>query len=141
MRRKGSPLHRGLAASVQVADCFAVLGTPFPMRFATGLLKPTYGVPGLDLAGTVVAVGQRVTRFQLGDAVFGVGKGTCAEYARAGEGTLAPKPSNLTFEQAAAMPTSSHTALLAIRDVGQVRPASWCRSSGRASPLRKRRRG
>jgi len=115
-------LVRVHAASVQIADCFAVLGTPLPMRLATGLFKPKYGVPGLDLAGTVVAVGQRVTRFRPGDAVFGVGKGTCAEYARAGEGTLATKPTNLTFEQAAAMPTSAHTALLAMRDVGQVRP-------------------
>ena len=92
------------------------------MRLVTGLLKPKYGVPGLDLAGTVEAVGRRVTRFRPGDAVFGAGMGTCAEFARAGERTLAHKPANLTFAQAAAVPTSALAALRAIRDVGQVRP-------------------
>ena len=74
------------------------------------------------MAGVVEAVGHEVTRFQPGDEVFGIGKGTFAEYARAPENKLAPKPANLTFEQAAAVPVSGLTALQGLRDRGRVRP-------------------
>ncbi len=68
------------------------------------------------------AVGKDVTRFQPGDEVFGIGKGAFAEYARAREDKLAPKPANLTFEQAAAVAISGLTALQGLRDHGKVRP-------------------
>ena len=58
---------------------FCVRGSPFAMRLVTGLLKPKYGVPGFDLAGLVDAVGNRVTQFKPGDAMFGAGNGNCAE--------------------------------------------------------------
>ena len=74
----------------------------------------------MDVAGMVEAVGQNVTRFQAGDEVFGTCDGAFAEYARAREDTLAPKPANLTFEQAAAVPTSACTALKALRDAGGI---------------------
>ena len=76
----------------------------------------------MDLAGVVEAVGKDVTRFRPGDEVFGIGKGTFAEYARALENKLAPKPANLTFEQAAAVAISGLTALQGLRDNGRVEP-------------------
>ena len=74
------------------------------------------------MAGQVEATGKDVTRFQPGDEVMGTGEGSFAEYARAREDKLAPKPANLTFEQAAAVPISASTALQAVRDKGQVQP-------------------
>ena len=75
---------------------------------------------GLDVAGTVVAVGPAVTRFSVGDEVFGFGRGTFAEYAAAREDKLARKPANVTFEQAAVVPVSAVTALQALTDAGRV---------------------
>jgi NADPH:quinone reductase-like Zn-dependent oxidoreductase len=79
-------------------------------------------VVGLDVAGHVEAVGRNVTRFRPGHEVFGEGRGTCAEYACAKEGKLALKPNNMTFEQAAAVPTSALAALHGLRDHGKVQP-------------------
>ena len=79
-------------------------------------------MPGLDVAGTVLAVGPGVKRFSLGDEVYGFSKGAFAEYAVAREDKLAPKPANLSFEQAAVVPVSAATALQALVDVGHVRP-------------------
>jgi NADPH:quinone reductase-like Zn-dependent oxidoreductase len=110
------------AAGLHVGDCFGVRGAPLPMRMASGLRKPRYGVPGFDVAGQVESVGQNVRRFRPGDEVFGVCNGSCAEYARAGEDKLALKPAGLTFEQAAAVPTSAVAALHALRDAGGVQP-------------------
>ena len=76
---------------------------------------------GADVAGVVTAVGGSVTRLTPGDEVYGIGKGTFAEYARVLERKLAPKPANLTFEQAAVVPISGLTALQAVRDQGEVR--------------------
>ncbi len=120
--RDDEVLVRVHAAGLHAGDCFTVRGAPFPVRLATGLLKPKNGVPGYDLAGRVEAVGNNVTRFQPGDEVFGACTGTCAEYACAGEDELAHKPVNLTVEEAAAIPTSALAALHALRDVGNVRP-------------------
>jgi NADPH:quinone reductase-like Zn-dependent oxidoreductase len=79
-------------------------------------------VVGLDCAGIVEAVGPNVSRLQPGDEVYGECRGSCAEYAVAREGGLAPKPANLSFEHAAAVPTSACTALQALRDHGKVQP-------------------
>ena len=79
-------LVRVHAAAVHIGDVFAIQGRPLLVRTATGLRRPKYGVPGLDLAGTVEAVGGAVTRFAVGDEVFGEGAGTAAELARAEEG-------------------------------------------------------
>jgi NADPH:quinone reductase-like Zn-dependent oxidoreductase len=76
----------------------------------------------MDMAGVVEAVGKDVTRFRPGDEVFGIGKGAFAEYARAPENKLAPKPANLTFEQAAVVAVSGLPALQGLRDKGKVRP-------------------
>jgi NADPH:quinone reductase-like Zn-dependent oxidoreductase len=115
-------LVRVHAAAVHVGDCFAVKGSPFVVRLMTGLRRPKVGIPGFDLAGEVEAVGSAVTRFKPGDAVFGSGHGTCAEFTRAAEGTLTSKPASLTFEQAAAIPTSALAALHGLRDAGKLRP-------------------
>src|SRR5215210_9154227 len=85
-----------------------------------GLRAPKNRVPGLDVAGTVVAVGAAVTRFKVGDEVFGISRGSFAEYAAAREDKLARKPANLSFEQAAVVPVSGMTALQALTDVGHL---------------------
>jgi NADPH:quinone reductase-like Zn-dependent oxidoreductase len=76
--------------------------------------------PGVDLAGEVASVGSGVTRFKPGDAVFGLGKGAFAEYARARESQLAAKPESVTFEQAASLPIAGLTALQGLRDKGKL---------------------
>jgi NADPH:quinone reductase-like Zn-dependent oxidoreductase len=114
-------LVRVRAASLHVGDCFAVRGSPLPLRMMTGFFKPTYGVPGFDVAGQVEAVGKNVKRFQPGDEVFGASEGSCAEYARTGANRLALKPANLSFEEAAALPTSGVAALNGLRDAGKLR--------------------
>jgi NADPH:quinone reductase-like Zn-dependent oxidoreductase len=113
-------LVRVRAAGLHVGDVFTVRGSPFPVRLMTGLSRPKYGVPGFDVAGQVEAVGARVTRFKPGDEVFGIGHGTCAEYTRAAEDHLQPKPATLTFEQGAAIPTSALAALHGLRDAGKL---------------------
>jgi len=115
-------LIRVHAAGLHVGDCFSVRGAPFVMRLVTGLLKPKSGVPGFDVAGQVEAVGSNVQRFRPGDEVFGTCDGACAEYVSTGQDKLALKPANLTFEQAAAVPTSALAALHALRDVAKVLP-------------------
>ena len=109
------------AAAVHIGDVFAVLGSPWLMRAVTGLRRPRHGVPGFDIAGIVEAVGPDVTRFRPGDEVFGLTNGATAEYARAAEDALAPKPAGLTFEEAAAIPTSAGAALHGLRDAGKLR--------------------
>lgn len=116
-------LVRVHAAGVDRGVWHCMTGLPYPIRLmGYGLRAPKNPVPGGDVAGVVAAVGKDVTRFRRGDEVYGTGKGTYAEYARAPEHTLAPKPVNLTFEQAAAVPVSGLTALQALRDKGKVQP-------------------
>jgi NADPH:quinone reductase-like Zn-dependent oxidoreductase len=116
-------LVRVRAAGVDRGVWHVMTGLPYPIRLAGyGLRKPKTPVQGADLAGVVEAVGKDVTRFQPGDEVFGIGKGAFAEYARAPESKLAPKPANLTFEQAAVVAISGLPALQALRDKGRVEP-------------------
>src|SRR4029450_4377666 len=115
-------LIRVRAASVHVGDWILMTGSPFVMRFATGLRKPKNPIPGTDVAGTVEAVGADVKKLRPGDEVFGWCDGAFAEYARAPEGQLIKKPANLTFEQAAAVGVSASTALQLLRDNGRVEP-------------------
>jgi NADPH:quinone reductase-like Zn-dependent oxidoreductase len=98
-------------------------GLPYPIRLAGyGLRAPKNPVIGSDVAGVVEAVGKNVTRFQPGDEVFGIGKGSYAECVCAREDKLAHKPANLTFEQAAVVAISGLTALQGLRVHGKVRP-------------------
>ena len=116
-------LVRVHAAGVDRGVWHVMTGLPYPIRLAGyGLRAPKNPVLGADLAGVVEAIGTDVTRFQPGDEVFGIGQGTYADYARAAESKLAPKPSNISFEQAAAVAISGLTALQGLRDKGQVEP-------------------
>jgi NADPH:quinone reductase-like Zn-dependent oxidoreductase len=116
-------LVRVHAAGVDRGVWHLMTGLAYPIRLAGyGLRAPKTPVPGMDLAGVVAAVGNDVTRFRPGDEVFGIGKGAYAEFARAPENKLAPKPANLAFEQAAVVAISGSTALQAVRDKGRVEP-------------------
>jgi NADPH:quinone reductase-like Zn-dependent oxidoreductase len=115
-------LIRVRAAGVNPADWAIVSGLPYIARPIYGLRKPKNIVRGTDVAGTVEAIGSGVTRFKPGDEVFGWSNGSYAEYTAAAEDSLALKPANLTFEQAAAVPMAGLVALQAIRDHGKVEP-------------------
>ena len=115
-------LVRVEAASVHVGDWILMTGKPFVMRMATGIRKPKSPIPGTDVAGTVEAVGKGVERFRAGDEVMGWGAGAFAEYMSASEDQFVPKPTNLSFEQAAAVGVSATTALQLLRDNGHVLP-------------------
>ncbi len=108
------------AAGLHIGDCFTVRGAPFAMRLMTGLLRPKVGVPGYDVAGVIEAVGQDVTQYKVGDAVFGTCNGACADYVCAAQEHIANKPEGLSFEQAAALPTAGLAALHALRDVAKL---------------------
>jgi NADPH:quinone reductase-like Zn-dependent oxidoreductase len=116
-------LVRVHAAGVDRGVWHVMTGLPYPIRLAGyGLRAPKNPVLGADVAGVVEAVGKDVTRFRRGDEVFGVGKGTFAEYARALQDKLAPKPARLSFEQAAVVAISGLTALQGLRDRGKLEP-------------------
>jgi NADPH:quinone reductase-like Zn-dependent oxidoreductase len=118
-------LVRVHAAGLHRGDWHVMTGLPYLIRIvvpALGLRRPKVLVRGMDVAGTVAAVGEHVTRFQPGDAVFGWCDGSFAEYACAPEDHFAPKPANLSFEQAAAVPTSGFAALQGLRDMGEIQP-------------------
>ncbi len=91
--------------------------------------------PGVDVAGEVVAIGKSVTQFNLGDAVFGLGRGAFAEYACAAEKKLVPKPEALTFDQAAAIPIAGLTALQGLRDKGHLQPGQKVLINGAAGGI------
>jgi NADPH:quinone reductase-like Zn-dependent oxidoreductase len=114
-------LVRVRAAGVNPADWAVMSGLPYVARPVYGLRKPKVSVRGTDVAGIVEAIGAGVTRFKVGDAVYGSSTGSYAEFAAAAEHKLAPKPANLTFEQAAAVPMAGLVALQAVRDHGKVR--------------------
>jgi NADPH:quinone reductase-like Zn-dependent oxidoreductase len=114
-------LLRVHAAGLDRGTWHVMTGRPYLLRLAFGIRKPRNRVPGLDVAGTVVAAGSAVTRFSAGDEAFGFGKGSFAEYAVARQDKLARKPANCSFEQAAAVPVSAGTALQALTDAGRVK--------------------
>jgi NADPH:quinone reductase-like Zn-dependent oxidoreductase len=102
---------------VNIADWAVMSGLPYIARPIYGFRKPKHAIRGTDVAGTVEAVGPGVTRFKVGDDVFGSADGSYADFAAAPEDELAHKPANLTFEQAAAAPMAGLVALQALRDV------------------------
>ncbi|MEP6697629.1 MAG: NAD(P)-dependent alcohol dehydrogenase [Pseudonocardiales bacterium] len=108
------------AAGIDRGTWHAMTGLPYLGRLYFGLRRPKKPVPGLDVAGTVTAIGVDVSRFAVGDEVFGIGEGSFADYARAREDRLVPKPPNLTREQAAVVAISGLTALQSLRDAGRV---------------------
>ena len=111
------------AASINPLDWHVIRGTPYFMRMMAGLRKPKDIQVGVDFAGTVEAVGSKVTRFRPGDAVFGGRDGAFAEYLTVGEDkAVAAKPTNITFQQAAGIPVAGITALQALRDRAHAGP-------------------
>lgn len=112
------------AASLNWRDWHFLTGTPFLARIMAGLLTPRNKVLGIDLAGRVEAVGRNIARFQPGDEVFGGSDhgGTFAEYVCVREDEVQLKPSNTTFEEAAAVGAAAAVALQGIRDMGKVKP-------------------
>ena len=112
-------LVRIRAASLNPLDWYQVTGTPYITRIGA-LRRPKQPIPGVDLAGQVEAVGNNVTAFRVGDEVYGMRSGAFAEYVVADEARLARKPANLTYEQAAAVPTAGVTALQGLRDKGLI---------------------
>ena len=120
--RKNEVLIRVKAAGLDYGQWHLMAGKPYAVRLATGLTEPRQRVLGMDLSGVVEAVGAEVTRFQVGDAVFGAASRTFAEFACAREDQLCLKPEPLSFEQAAASAISGVTALIALRDVAKLRP-------------------
>ena len=114
-------LVRVRAASVDRGTWHIMAGLPYPIRVAGfGLRRPKALNPGRSVAGTVESVGTAVTDLKPGDEVYGTCDGSFAEYAVARAARLAPKPANLSFEQAAAVPISALTALQAVRDQARV---------------------
>ena len=124
-------LVRVRAASVHPDVWHVVCGRPYVLRLmGAGFFKPKNPIPGTDMAGVVEAVGKNVTQFQPGDEVFGetigamqwINGGAFAEYVAVAEECLALKPGNVTFEQAASVPTSGYIALLNLGEVRRVGP-------------------
>jgi NADPH:quinone reductase-like Zn-dependent oxidoreductase len=109
------------AASIHIGDWHLMTGLPLLARLALGMTAPRDRVRGMDVAGTVVAVGARVSTPAVGDPVFGVAKGAFAEFAVAAADAVVLAPSNVPLAHAAALPTSGATALHAVRDVGSLR--------------------
>jgi NADPH:quinone reductase-like Zn-dependent oxidoreductase len=117
----GEVLLRVYAAGVDRGVWHLMAGLPYPVRLAGyGMRAPKTPVRGREAAGRIEAVGGDVSALAVGDEVFGIAEGSFAEYARARADKLAPRPANLTFAQAAAVPVSGLTALQAVRDHGHV---------------------
>ncbi|MET8779407.1 NAD(P)-dependent alcohol dehydrogenase [Nocardia sp. NPDC004654] len=115
-------LVRVHAAAVNALDWHVMRGDPYLARPMMGLRGPRAKIRGRDFSGRVESVGRNVTRLKAGDEVFGEADGAFAEYVAAPEGVVAHKPARLTFEQAAAIPLAGNTALMGLRDLGQVQP-------------------
>jgi NADPH:quinone reductase-like Zn-dependent oxidoreductase len=112
-------LVRVVASSLNVYDWHMTTGTPFMARMMTGWTKPKRPIPGADVAGVVVQVGERVSGFAVGDEVFGdIGFGAFAEFASVNPRAIVAKPTEIGFEQAAAVPLAGLTALQGLRDMG-----------------------
>src|SRR5262245_52571961 len=121
--KEGEVLVKVYAASVNALDWHLMRGKPFLARIGgNGLRRPKDQRLGVDLAGRVEAIGSKVTQFQVGDAVFGRGFGSFADYACAREQAVVVKPASLSFEAAAAVPVATHTALEGLRDKGLIQP-------------------
>ena len=110
------------AAGVHRGDWLVMRGLPYIARLGYGLLTPKNSVAGMEVAGKVEGIGKDVTRFQVGDEVFGWCHGAFDEYVSVSEDALAVKPANITLKQAAAFPISAFAALQALRDTGRIQP-------------------
>jgi len=119
--QEDSVLIKVHSASVNPYDCLVRKGF-LPTRSKNGFFKPKQQILGIDVAGTIEAIGGHVTGFRVGDRVFGSTLGAHAEFVRARENRISLMPGNLTFNEAAALPCAALTALQALRDVAQIKP-------------------
>ena len=110
------------AAALHAGDVFFMRGVPYMVRLSAGFPKPRNYIPGYDVAGYVETVGKNVKQLKPGDEVIGASKNTCAEYVCAAAGRFVPRPTNLTLEHAAAVPTSPLSALHGLRNEGKLLP-------------------
>jgi NADPH:quinone reductase-like Zn-dependent oxidoreductase len=117
-------LVRVRAAAVNPLDWHLLRGKPYVVHLSEGLRRPKQTIPGVDLAGTVEAVGSDVRELKVGDDVFGSRSGAFSEYVCGTEAKLVAKPASISFEQAAAIPCAGLTALQALRDKGTVTPGN-----------------
>ena len=116
-------LVRVEGVGVNPGDSHATRGLPYIARLMSyGLRKPKHMVAGTDVAGRIEAVGRDVSHLEPGQEVFGWSTGAFAEYVAVSERALVVKPANLSFEQAAAVPTAATTALQGLRDRGRIKP-------------------
>ena len=120
--KENQVLVRVKAVALNAGDVFSMRGNPWLTRLLVGFPKPKNYILGWDVAGVVEAIGQNVTQFRPGDEVFTACDNALAESVSVPEDKLALKPANLTFEQAAAVPTAALTALQGLRDAGKVQP-------------------
>ena len=125
-------LVRVRAASVNPVDWHLMRGEPALIKVMNGFRAPKGQIPGIDVAGEVEAVGANVERLSAGDSVFGRCNGTLAEYVCGSEERLAPKPAELSWEHAAAIPVAGSTALQAVRDHGQLQAGQTVLVNGAA---------
>ncbi|MHA2032639.1 MAG: NAD(P)-dependent alcohol dehydrogenase [Candidatus Kariarchaeaceae archaeon] len=113
------------ASSVNTIDIFFRQGIKVMFglsRLASGIRKPNREITGFDVAGEIVEIGKDITKFKVGDKVYGVAKtGSCAEYAKVSEKGIALKPSTMSYAEAAAVPISGLTALQFLRDLGEIK--------------------
>lgn len=115
-------LVRVAAASLNMFDWHMITGTPYMARMMAGIAKPKRPIPGADMAGVVVQVGDNVSGFAVDDEVFGdIGFGAFAEYASVNPKAIVAKPTGVGFDQAAAVPLAGLTALQGLRDIGELR--------------------
>ncbi|MGY6498987.1 MAG: NAD(P)-dependent alcohol dehydrogenase [Microcella sp.] len=122
---EGQVRVRVAATSINPLDWHELRGTPYLVRIPRGLPHPKDGAIGSDLAGTVDAVGPGVTRFAVGDEVFGCGRGAWAEQTVVAEKGLAPRPAGLGVVEAAGIGIAGVTALQALRRGGLDAPRTW----------------
>ena len=127
-------LVRVQAASINPADVFMMTGVPTVLKLSSGLRRPKQRIRGMDLAGTVEAVGDKVTRWAVGDAVFGDGVGTLAQFAVAKEGKLAALPRGVRFEDGASAAIAGITAQMAL-DIARLEPGQRLLVNGAAGGI------
>lgn len=121
------------ASSLNALDWHFLTGTPYFLRLVAGLRRPRRIVPGADVAGTVVAIGSRVTRFAVGDEVFGeCGGGGCGPYLTVAESAIVARPAGVPVQAAGATPVAGLTALQGLRTHADVRPGDRVLINGAA---------
>jgi NADPH:quinone reductase-like Zn-dependent oxidoreductase len=129
--RDGEVLIQVRAASLNALDCGLIRGRPPILRLMLGLSRPRPRL-GRDVAGRIESVGRGVTRFKPGDDVFGLCRGSLAEYACTPESYVVAKPANASFEEGAALPLAGLTALQGLRDAGRIQPGQRVLINGAA---------